>query len=43
LDKVELLLAFEKTFNIEMPESEIKEFFLVQDAITYVKEYTKRN
>jgi acyl carrier protein len=36
LDTVELIMAFEETFNIEVPEEAAEKIITVQDAIDYI-------
>jgi acyl carrier protein len=36
LDTVELVMAFEETFNIEIPDEDAEKIVKVQDAITYI-------
>ncbi len=37
LDTVELVMAFEETFNIEIPDEEAEKIVKVKDAIDYIK------
>lgn len=37
LDTVELVMAFEETFNIEIPDEEAEKISKVKDAIEYIK------
>jgi acyl carrier protein len=37
LDTVELVMAFEETFNIEIPDEDAEKIVRVQDAINYIK------
>lgn len=37
LDTVELVMAFEETFNIEIPDEDAEKIVKVQDAIEYIK------
>lgn len=37
LDTVELVMAFEETFNIEIPDEEAEKIAKVKDAIEYIK------
>ena len=36
LDTVELVMAFEEAFNIEIPDEDAEKILKVQDAITYI-------
>lgn len=36
LDTVELVMAFEESFNIEIPDEDAEKILKVQDAITYI-------
>lgn len=36
LDTVELVMAFEETFNIEIPDEDAEKIVKVQDAIEYI-------
>jgi acyl carrier protein len=36
LDTVELVMAFEETFNIEIPDEEAEKIVKVKDAIEYI-------
>ena len=38
LDTVELVMAFEEAFNIEIPDEDAEKILKVQDAITYITE-----
>ncbi len=38
LDQVELVMAFEEAFNIEIPDDAAEKIVKVSDAINYVKE-----
>lgn len=38
LDTVELVMAFEESFNIEIPDEDAEKILLVQDAIKYIQE-----
>ena len=40
LDTVELVIAFEETFSISVPESDVERIRTVQDAIEYVQART---
>lgn len=37
LDTVELVMAFEEAFNIEIPDEDAEKIVKVQDAINYIK------
>lgn len=37
LDTVELVMAFEETFNIEIPDEDAEKIIKVIDAISYIK------
>ncbi len=37
LDTVELVMAFEETFNIEIPDEDAEKIAKVKDAIEYIK------
>jgi len=37
LDTVELVMAFEEAFNIEIPDDDAEKISKVQDAIEYIK------
>lgn len=38
LDTVELIMAFEEEFDVEIPDEEAEKIVTVQDAINYVKQ-----
>jgi acyl carrier protein len=38
LDTVELVMAFEEEFNLEIPDEEAEKIVTVGDAISYIKE-----
>lgn len=38
LDTVELVMAFEEAFNIEIPDEDAEKILKVQDAIKYINE-----
>ena len=38
LDTVELVMAFEEAFNIEIPDEDAEKITKVQDAVNYIKE-----
>jgi acyl carrier protein len=37
LDTVELVMAFEETFSVEIPDEDAEKIVKVQDAINYIK------
>jgi len=41
LDTVELVMAFEEAFEIEIPDEDAEKIRTVQDAITYIDEHAK--
>ena len=40
LDTVELVIAFEKAFGIEIPEADVERIHTVKDAMDYVQSRT---
>jgi acyl carrier protein len=38
LDTVELVMAFEEEFNLEIPDEDAEKIVTVSDAISYIKE-----
>ena len=42
LDIVELVMAFEETFNIEIPDDEAEKIRSVKDALEYIKARKKK-
>ena len=40
LDTVELIMAFEEEFDIEIPDEEAEKFQLVGDLVKYVEEHS---
>jgi len=38
LDTVELVMAFEESFNVEIPDEDAEKILKVQDAISYIDE-----
>ncbi|HKD91351.1 MAG TPA: acyl carrier protein [Terriglobales bacterium] len=41
LDTVELVMAFEEAFDIEIPDEDAEKIRTVQDAITYIQQHSK--
>jgi acyl carrier protein len=41
LDTVELIMEFEKEFNISIPDDQAENISTVGDAVTYVEEHAK--
>ena len=41
LDRVELIMAFEEAFDIEIPDEEAEKIKTVQDAVNYIDEHSK--
>ncbi len=41
LDRVELVMALEETFDLEIPDQDAEKIVTVQDAINYVQKYSK--
>src|SRR5436190_22750651 len=41
LDTVELVMAFEEEFNIEIPDDAAEKILTLQDAINYIKQNAK--
>ena len=41
LDTVELVMALEEEFGIEIPDEEAEKIATVQDAITYIRDHKK--
>ncbi len=41
LDTVELVMAFEEEFGIEIPDEEAEKIKCVQDAVNYIEEHCK--
>ena len=41
LDTVELVMAFEEEFNIEIPDEDAEKIKKVSDAVGYIKEHAK--
>jgi acyl carrier protein len=42
LDRVELVMAFEEEFSIEIPDSSAEKIIKVGDAISYIEEQLKK-
>ena len=42
LDLVELIMAFEETFDVEIPDDDAEKIFTVQDAVNYVNSIIKQ-
>ncbi len=42
LGLVELVLAFEEAFEIDIPDEDTEKIRTVQDAVTYIEEHTKK-
>lgn len=43
LDTVELVMAFEETFGVEIPDEDAEKIAKVQDAIDYIKNKSDQN
>lgn len=41
LDRVELIMAFEEAFDIEIPDEEAEKIKTVQDAVAYIEKNSK--
>lgn len=41
LDQVELIMAFEEAFDIEIPDEEAEKIKTVQDAVDYIEKNSK--
>jgi acyl carrier protein len=41
LDTVELVMAFEEAFDIEIPDEDAEKIRTVQDAVTYIEQHVK--
>ncbi len=41
LDTVELVMAFEESFGIEIPDEDAEKIATVQDAINYIEKHTQ--
>jgi len=42
LDTVELVMAFEEAFGIEIPDEDAEKIATVKDAITYIEKHSKK-
>ena len=43
LDIVELVMAIEEAFNLEIPDDDAEKIHTIQDAISYVEERTSKD
>ena len=41
LDTVELVMAFEEAFEVEIPDEDAEKIRTVQDAVTYIDQHAK--
>jgi len=41
LDRVELIMAFEEAFDVEIPDEEAEKIRTVQDAVDYIEKNSK--
>jgi len=41
LDRVELIMALEETFGMEIPDEDAEKIFTVQDAVDYIQRNAK--
>ncbi|MBZ5534146.1 MAG: acyl carrier protein [Acidobacteriia bacterium] len=41
LDRVELIMAFEESFGMEIPDSDAEKIVTVQDAVAYIQRNAK--
>ncbi len=41
LDRVELIMAFEEAFDIEIPDEQAEKIKTVQDAVSYIEQNSK--
>jgi acyl carrier protein len=42
LDKVELVMAFEEAFSVEIPDEDAEKIATVKDAIDYIEKHSKK-
>ena len=42
LDTVELVMAFEEAFDVEIPDEDAEKMRTVQDAVTYIEQRAKK-
>ena len=42
LDTVELVMAFEEAFGIEIPDEDAEKIATVKDAVTYIDKHSKK-
>lgn len=42
LDTVELVMAFEEAFNIEIPDEDAEKITTVKDAVDYIEKHSKK-
>lgn len=42
LDIVELVMAFEEEFNIEIPDEDAEKIASVEDAVSYIEEHAEK-
>ncbi|HEU5414345.1 MAG TPA: acyl carrier protein [Candidatus Angelobacter sp.] len=41
LDRVELVMAFEESFGLEIPDEDAEKIVTVQDAVEYIQQHAK--
>jgi acyl carrier protein len=41
LDRVELVMAFEESFGLEIPDEDAEKILTVQDAVEYIQRHAK--